>query len=68
MTRTDFYAMAKHMFAENGLSDYIADDAVEKFFLLTDIMRKTNEKMNITAITAKARMVNRVCTEIAPEM
>ena len=30
--------------------------------------RIRNTNYRITAITAKARMVNRVCTEIAPEM
>lgn len=30
--------------------------------------RICNINYRITAITAKARMVNRVCTEIAPEM
>ncbi len=59
MTRADFYALTKHTFAENGLSDYAADDAVEKFFLLTDIMRKTNEKMNITAITDEEEIIAR---------
>lgn len=59
MTRAEFYALTKQMFAENGLSDYAADATVEKLFLLTDIMRKTNEKMNITAITDEAEIIAR---------
>lgn len=49
--KEQFFIKVREIFDENGLNDYLKDDILEKFYLLTEIMIKTNEKMNITAIT-----------------
>ncbi|MEE0970199.1 MAG: 16S rRNA (guanine(527)-N(7))-methyltransferase RsmG [Clostridia bacterium] len=49
--KEDFYSKAGKIFEENGLSEYLCDEILEKFYLLTEIMLETNKKMNITAIT-----------------
>lgn len=46
-----FFAKVREIFAENSLSEYLTDEILEKFYLLTEIMLDTNERMNVTAIT-----------------
>lgn len=49
--KSKFFAKVCSVFEKNGLDRYISDEILEKFYLLTEIMLETNEKMNITAIT-----------------
>lgn len=49
--KEEFFAKVREIFTENSLSEYLTDEILEKFYLLTGIMLETNEKMNITAIT-----------------
>lgn len=48
--KLDFFAKVREIFTENSLSELLNDEIFEKFYLLTEIMLETNEKMNITAI------------------
>ena len=49
--KEDFFIKVREIFTENGLEEYLSEEISEKFYLLTEIMLETNEKMNITAIT-----------------
>lgn len=46
-----FCALFARSFDQNGLSDLVTPEVVDKFAALTDIMLETNQHMNITAIT-----------------
>ena len=59
MEKSEFFSIYKQMFAENGLERYTSEEVMEKFFLLAQIMRETNEKMNITAITEEREIIAR---------
>lgn len=59
MEKSEFFGIYKQMFVENGLERYTSEEVMEKFFLLAQIMRETNEKMNITAITEEREIIAR---------
>lgn len=44
MEKSEFFSICKQMFEENGLERYTSEEVMEKFFLLAQIMRETNEK------------------------
>ena len=46
--KTDLYTA----FAANGLASLLTEEAAERFLTLTECLISTNEKMNLTAITA----------------
>lgn len=57
--KSKFFAKVCSVFEKNGLERYISDEILEKFYLLTEIMLETNEKMNITAITDVDAVIER---------
>ena len=59
MEKSEFFSTYKQMFVENGLDGYTSEEVMEKFFSLAQIMRETNEKMNITAITEEREIIAR---------
>lgn len=59
MEKSKFFSICEQMFAENGLRKYTGRETMERFFSLTGIMRETNEKMNITAITGEQEIIAR---------
>ena len=59
MEKSEFFSIYKQMFTENELERYTSEKVMEKFFLLAQIMRETNEKMNITAITEEREIIAR---------
>lgn len=46
----NYRAMLQTVFHMNGLDDYINEETVRKFEMLNEILLKTNEVMNLTAI------------------
>lgn len=46
----DFKSKARRIFAENGLSELISEQHIEKFEQLTEIMQEVGKTMNLTAI------------------
>ena len=59
MEKSEFFSICEQMFAENGLRKYTGRETMERFFSLTEIMRETNEKMNITAIIGEQEIIAR---------
>lgn len=46
----NFYAKARQILAENGVSSFVCEEDIETFLKLTDIMTDVGKKMNLTAI------------------
>ncbi len=49
--KSKFFSVSEEIFSENGLFEFAKAEIFEKFYLLTEIMLKVNEEMNLTAIT-----------------
>ena len=45
------------IFEKNGLQEWIRDDIIEKFYILTERMVETNKVMNITALTTTDKII-----------
>ena len=56
--KSQFFAKAERIFAENGLSDHISEEKIEKFEHLTEIMNDTGKMMNITAIKDEDEIIS----------
>lgn len=49
--KSKFFSVSEDIFAQNELSEFANEQIFEKFYLLTEIMLRVNEEMNLTAIT-----------------
>ena len=57
MEKTEFYTLFEDVFRKNGLEEYVTPAIMEQFYRLTDIMVRTNEVMNITALTTPEKII-----------
>ena len=63
MTKQEFFAQCKKAFELNNISEYAADEYLEKFYHLTDFMLETNKKMNLTALRDENSVISRHITD-----
>ncbi len=63
MTKQDFFFQCKKSFELNNLSEYITDEYLEKFYVLTEFMLETNKKMNLTALRDESSVISRHITD-----
>ena len=47
---TSFGILMRSILAENGMSEYVSDKNLHKFYLLADYLRSENAKYNLTAV------------------
>lgn len=57
MEKTEFYQLFTDIFCKNGLESYVTPACMDTFYRLTDIMIRTNQVMNITALTTPEKII-----------
>ena len=55
MSYKDFKTLFLQIFLKNGIDRDVSEEMIEKFFQLTEIMVRTNQVMNITALTTEEK-------------
>ena len=63
MTKAEFFNNCKKSFVLNNISEYVTDEYLEKFYILTDFMLETNKKMNLTALRDENSVIARHITD-----
>ena len=57
MSYSDFKTLFLQIFLKNGIERDVSEEMIESFFQLTEIMVRTNQVMNITALTTEEKII-----------